>query len=162
PVVNAWSPVGTMSTVHSGPGAVRFGNDQVLVVGGDDGSGATATAELYDPSMSTWSSTGSMSVAREGFTTTLLPNGKVLVAGGEDTSGRILASAELYQLNQGSACAADGDCEAHHCVDGVCCNTACGGGVAADCQACAHALTGQPDGTCAPVLDGSSCDDGNA
>jgi hypothetical protein len=38
-------------------------------------------------------------------------------------------------------------CASGHCVDGVCCEQACGDA----CQACSLALTGAPDGTCAPV-----------
>lgn len=49
----------------------------------------------------------------------------------------------------GSACATASDCALGNCIDGVCCATAC-----ADCNACANALTGKADGTCAPVLTG--------
>jgi hypothetical protein len=50
----------------------------------------------------------------------------------------------------GAKCAADPDCALGHCVDGVCCASACTG-----CNACANSLTGQDDGTCAPVLVGT-------
>jgi hypothetical protein len=36
------------------------------------------------------------------------------------------------QLNNGSACGADGDCQTGHCVDSVCCDTPCNG----TCVAC--------------------------
>jgi photosystem II stability/assembly factor-like uncharacterized protein len=47
------------------------------------------------------------------------------------------------------------------CVDGVCCDTACGGGATDDCQACSVAAGGTTDGTCTPST-GNACDDGNA
>lgn len=46
------------------------------------------------------------------------------------------------------------------CVDGVCCDTSCGGGVTSDCQACSVAAGAATDGTCGPT-DGNACDDGN-
>jgi MYXO-CTERM domain-containing protein len=51
----------------------------------------------------------------------------------------------------GTACTADSDCESTFCVDGVCCDTECGGGVATDCQSCLGAMTGGADGTCGTV-----------
>jgi MYXO-CTERM domain-containing protein len=56
----------------------------------------------------------------------------------------------------GQPCTGSADCAGAHCVDGVCCNTACGGGVS-DCQACAAALGAVADGTCSPVRAGSVC-----
>ncbi len=44
----------------------------------------------------------------------------------------------------GSACSADPTCQSQHCVDGVCCDTACEG----QCQACDVASS---VGSCAPV-----------
>jgi hypothetical protein len=51
----------------------------------------------------------------------------------------------------GTACTVRSDCESTFCVDGLCCDTACGGGVASDCQSCLAAMTGGPDGTCGTV-----------
>ncbi|UJR78537.1 MYXO-CTERM sorting domain-containing protein [Sandaracinus amylolyticus] len=48
-------------------------------------------------------------------------------------------------------CTAAAHCPgARTCVDGVCCNDACGGG-AADCRACSVASGGATDGTCGPL-----------
>jgi N-acetylneuraminic acid mutarotase len=73
----------------------------VLVAGGSTSLGATASAELYDPSSGTWSATGSMSTSRAGHTATLLPNGKVLIAGGLNSIVPT-ASAELYDPSSGT------------------------------------------------------------
>lgn len=51
------------------------------------------------------------------------------------------------KTTQGAACATGTDCLTGDCVDGFCCNAACGG----LCQACSLAKTGQPNGTCATV-----------
>jgi large repetitive protein len=60
--------------------------------------------------------------------------------------GRFVTEASI-----GAACGADTECSSGHCVDGVCCDSACGGGVASDCEACS-VVTGAPtDGTCAPA-----------
>jgi hypothetical protein len=53
-------------------------------------------------------------------------------------------------LFDGEACTSGAQCGSGLCVDGVCCNNACGGG-AADCQACSIAAGGSADGTCGPL-----------
>ena len=62
---------------------------------------------------------------------------------------------------RGNSCVTDDDCHTGHCVDGVCCQTACGGGNPNDCVACSVAAGGSADGVCTPLADGTSCDDGN-
>ncbi|MBN4049545.1 hypothetical protein JYT86_00645 [bacterium AH-315-N03] len=57
----------------------------------------------------------------------------------------------------GASCAADADCSSGSCVDGVCCDTACGGGDLADCQACSIAAGASVDGTCAVAAGGTTC-----
>ncbi len=52
----------------------------------------------------------------------------------------------------GAGCGADSECRSGHCVDGVCCEAACGGGLDSDCQACSGAKgSTAPDGTCGIV-----------
>jgi hypothetical protein len=50
-------------------------------------------------------------------------------------------------LPNGAACTPSSSCASGHCVDGVCCATACAGGPG-DCQACSIAAGGTTDGTC--------------
>jgi hypothetical protein len=57
----------------------------------------------------------------------------------------------------GQACGAAKDCASGFCVDGVCCNSACGGGAGNDCQACAVAGGGNTDGICGAVSAGRVC-----
>ena len=96
-----WSATGSLGTARDDHTATLLPNGKVLVAGGENGSGALASAELYDPATGTWSATGSLATARDYHTATLLPNGKVLVAGGFNGSGD-LASAELYDPATGT------------------------------------------------------------
>jgi hypothetical protein len=67
----------------------------------------------------------------------------------------IESTAQALAAN-GTACATAGDCTSNFCVDGVCCDTACGGD-GADCQACSIATGGAVDGTCGPRTVGVAC-----
>ncbi|MHB8875501.1 MAG: MYXO-CTERM sorting domain-containing protein, partial [Myxococcaceae bacterium] len=59
------------------------------------------------------------------------------------------------------SCTTSAQCASGFCVDGVCCNVACGGG-STDCMACSVAAGAAVDGTCGPVPAGRGCSDGNA
>jgi hypothetical protein len=89
-------PVGQMATARANHAAVLLRTGKVLVVGGDDGAFAIASAELYDPLTGTWSSAGTMHDARRNPALVLLDDGKVLVAGGLGPTSPALASAEVY------------------------------------------------------------------
>ncbi len=65
----------------------------------------------------------------------------------------IVANFTSPLANNGDACTAGAECGSGFCVDGVCCNTACGGG-AADCQACN--LSGSA-GSCSPLPANTEC-----
>ncbi len=60
-------------------------------------------------------------------------------------------------VDEGTACAANSQCATGYCVDGVCCTSACGGGLAGDCMACSVAAGAAADGTCGPVAKGTTC-----
>ena len=49
------------------------------------------------------------------------------------------------------ACRSSAECAGRPCVDGMCCNTACGGGDPTDCQACSVSAGGPRDGVCGAV-----------
>lgn len=85
PLTQTFTATGSMASWRENFGSALLPNGKVLVAGGNPTTscaGATADAEIYDPSTSMWSSAGSMSVPRNKTTATLLPSGKVLVAGG--------------------------------------------------------------------------------
>ncbi len=57
----------------------------------------------------------------------------------------------VEDMPRGEACTQDAQCQSGNCVDGVCCESACGGGLATDCQACSVAAGGTEDGTCGAI-----------
>jgi hypothetical protein len=69
-------------------------NGTVLLAGGFNERGLTASAEIYDPSAGRFTPVNSMSTPRGGATATLLTNGDVLIAGGGDITAT--ATAEMY------------------------------------------------------------------
>jgi hypothetical protein len=93
---------GSMPSAPSGYTATLLGNGKVLLAGGFiQGTGALATAELYDPATGTFTATGTMETARSGHTATLLKDGTVLVAGGTDSNVEF-ATAELFDPTTGN------------------------------------------------------------
>ncbi len=76
--------------------ATLLKDGHVLIAGGLTATGASASAELYNPGTRTFSAVGNLSVARSLHTATLLPDGTVLIAGGMGIDDKELASAEIY------------------------------------------------------------------
>lgn len=98
-----------------------------------------------------------------------------------DRAGRVLVAFETYDASpsarakriaayvidwngmasgspNGASCSGVLDCASGNCVDGVCCNTACGFGAANDCQACSAAAGGTlADGMCGPAGPSVTC-----
>ncbi|HEY8428533.1 MAG TPA: FG-GAP repeat protein [Sandaracinaceae bacterium] len=90
-----------------------------------------------------------------GRSVALSADGRVALIGAflDDTSaGEDAGSARVFALRatNGSACESDDECVSGHCVDGVCCESECGGGLP-DCQACSVAAGGREDGACTPL-----------
>lgn len=83
--------------------------------------------------------------------------GKPDAAGGAD-----VGAAYVFHVKNanGDPCTSGRECTSTFCVDGVCCDTACGGSALTDCQACsaaAGATSSMPDGTCRPRRPGQLC-----
>ena len=96
--VEGYCESGSMNTARHNHILLLLPNGKVLITGGvvnADGTGALASAELYDPLAHTFTNVGPMNVARADHTVTLLPNGKALVAGGFNDAG-VVSSAELF------------------------------------------------------------------
>lgn len=72
-----------------------------------------------------------------------------------DRAGKVY----IYNLLKpgGAACAAGIQCKSGFCVDGVCCNNACGGGANDDCQACSAAMGSSTDGLCETLEKNAVC-----
>ncbi|MDC0674185.1 hypothetical protein [Nannocystis radixulma] len=62
------------------------------------------------------------------------------------SSAGLLVRFTQHELS--SPCADQADCKAGSCVDGVCCDTPCGGDVADDCQTCLLTEGAVADGVC--------------
>lgn len=142
---------GTMSQARAEFGlALLTKNGRVLAAGGWNDIDWLRTADLYDPSTNAWVPTKDMVAKRQQHTLTELTNGTALVVGGN-------TKPEIYTLDPaGAACASSSECETGHCVDGVCCDTACTG----SCQACTQTKKGSGiDGVCAVVAAGTDPDD---
>ena len=79
-------------------------------------------------------------------------------APGNDTS--FAASGAFYDFilrkTNGTACAAASECASDFCVDGVCCDSACGNGNDGDCMACSTAKGAAFNGTCGTTQAGAA------
>ncbi len=82
PGTNQWTQTGNLGTARAHPVAVTLASGKVLVAGGEDAYGPTATAEIYDPATGAWSPAPSMPGPRIGGAAAVLADGSVLVAGG--------------------------------------------------------------------------------
>jgi hypothetical protein len=157
PTTDTWKPGPSLATAVV-PNAATLLDDGTVLVDGGYATTAIANAERFDPESFTWLDAASMTVPRSSPATLLLGDGSVLVAGGFDDTFMTVASAERFTLvPQGGACTAPGECASRFCVEGVCCDTACGSD---PCHACAAADGATADGTCTP-LTGPACDDGD-
>ena len=105
PSTGTFSTTGTMTVPRVSHTATLLPDGRVLIAGGYSGvaggsfAGASATAELYDPSTGTFTSTGQMSTPRFWHSAALLKNGKVLIAGGYPFPP--VSSAEVYDPTTG-------------------------------------------------------------
>ncbi len=81
-----------------------------------------------------------------------------MVCPGGQTCLRLGACVSSLSPN-GAACATGATCGSGNCSSGVCCNTACSGN---SCQSCLQAVTGSPNGVCAPATAGTSCGGGSS
>jgi len=133
-------------------------SNRVLVAGGEPtfSMGASATAAILDGNAATAGAITNMKYQRAGHTATDLPNGSVLLAGGASCSSfgcTFPTTDELFQIGaKGTGCGFTAECASGlTCVDGVCCDTACG----SKCQACnepgslgtCKTISGVPRGT---------------
>ncbi len=101
---HGFQATGNMTTAREYHTATLLNNGKVLIAGGNDGTNALATAEIFDPATGIFTPTaGPMTTPRSSHTATLLANGpaatngKVLIAGGD-----LAHSAELFDPATGT------------------------------------------------------------
>lgn len=84
-----WSAADLLNTPRWYPQASLLPDGRVLMTGGQNGSGAVAACELYDPVANTWTATGSLNNARFTHGQATLPDGRVIVHGGFDGTNNV-------------------------------------------------------------------------
>ena len=130
------------------------------------GAAVAGAARVFVRDGTTWSEaavfepTGAASGDAFGAAIAISGDGRRGVVGAPNDDAPLTDSgaARAFALgaNEGAVCTADIDCGSGYCVDGVCCESSCGGGVA-DCEACSRALHGMTDGRCLPAIPGTVC-----
>ncbi len=163
---SAWAQQAEL-TASDGAPYDQFGWSVALLAGtaliGSPGRQVGANADqgaayLFTQSGTTWAQQAELT-AGDGAANDELGT-SVLLASGEALVGANLASnmgaAYLFASGTPGTCTQDASCPTSHCVDGVCCDTACAGA----CQSCLGAKTGGVDGTCGAVTDGTACSGG--
>lgn len=90
-------------------------------------------------------------------------DGNVVVVGAPLDSGadRFAGAVHAFGLEEriaaGQPCDTDDGCASRHCADGVCCDTACGGGRLDDCVACSVEAGSEKDGVCTVLAEAWVC-----
>lgn len=138
-----WGQVGRLSAAGSGEfgwSVSMFSNSRAVVGGYLTAGGGAA----YVFSSDNWSAldrtlTASNAQSGDGFGWKVAIASDVILVGArfEDSGGSNAGATYVFQekLENGDDCSTGFDCVSGNCVDGVCCNTACGSGVD-DCQVC--------------------------
>ncbi len=154
-VQGTWSAGGTFPFTATDGRATQTPEGGVLYTGGcgpgfTDECATPVGPALYFALDGTFSTAETVGTARGKHQALRLEDGRVLVMGGQNgfVGNSALSDTRLFAFSPaGEPCALDTNCLSEHCVDGVCCDTACD----ELCEACLFALTGAPDGTCAPI-----------
>lgn len=152
PTANTWTANAALNASRSSPVVALLQGGKVVVT-------SLYSAEIIDPVASTSTPTASPTMTHANGVAVTLSSGKVLAVGGTDSV--TMSGAELLAaIDRTFACASDIECISGHCVDGVCCNTACTGAcnacdVAGSVGTCTAVASGAPHGThpsCSPYL----------
>lgn len=102
PPHGVWRAAGTMARQRVNHTATLLPNGTVLVVGGEDSSGADSNAiEIYSPNTNTWSEARGSIAAHTYQVAASLANGDVLIAGGLVAGFSVLSFTELYNPRTG-------------------------------------------------------------
>ena len=83
--------------------------------------------------------------------------GATVIEGGQGP--QVLASDTWHYYPPLTTCSVDEQCSTGFCVDGYCCDSACGYGNPYDCLVCSKDLGGLFNGTCSALPQGLTCSD---
>lgn len=145
--------------------SVALSNTLALVGASLDGGGS---AYVFERAGAAWTQKAHLSpsgtAAFDLFGVSVALSGQSAIVGAHGHDLPTLNSGAAYafavQRETGEACLGGAECLSGHCVDSVCCESACGGGATDDCSACSVAQGSSADGLCTPTTS-TSCDDGN-
>ena len=141
--------------------SVAISGDRIVVgdVGDDHEGFNTGSAYVFARGEEVWSERSKL-VAHDaaagaffGSAVAISGNTAIVSAQWDDIRGEDYGSVYVFRegLETGDACTEPSECHSHQCVDGVCCDTACGDGLPTDCQACSVALGAAENGNCGPL-----------
>jgi hypothetical protein len=141
------------SSNGDGGGVVLHGDRMLISATG--GNASKGEAYLFERSGGVWSETQRFVASDANVDDRLgcsgdFSNDMILMGSVGPGTGRGKVYA-FFHGSEGDPCTTGAPCATGHCVDGVCCNTACGGGDTADCMACSIKTGAAADGTCGPT-----------
>jgi len=100
-VLAQWRNIPPMKYARGEHRVIRLRNGNIMVIGGQNGSSALSSCEIYSPVTNTWSSAASLNIARYRFGIGMLSNGDILVAGGlTDCGTATTATTEIYRVSE--------------------------------------------------------------
>ncbi|MDB4994718.1 MAG: Fibronectin type domain protein [Myxococcaceae bacterium] len=175
-VVYTYTRVGTTWTATPSPlvatdttGGDRFGS-RVALDGERLGVAGSAKAYVFTKNASgAWEGLRLMPSdpgAFDGFGSAMAVSGDTVLVGAgfklatSDAGAANYAGAAYayrFALPEGDPCTTANACLSGFCVDGVCCDTACGAGSQQDCQACSVTTGAAKNGTCSPAAPSIMC-----
>ncbi|HRI65111.1 MAG TPA: hypothetical protein PK156_12770 [Polyangium sp.] len=147
-------------------GSVALSGDTALVGAVYDDVGANihqGSGYVFTRSGGVWTAqqklTASDGAEYDDFGVSVALDGNTALVGAHQND--IAANFEFHEgaayVFQVGTCVANSECTSGFCVDGVCCDTACGGSDTTDCQACTIAAGGMTNGTCSAASPGVVC-----
>ncbi len=90
----------------------------------------------------------------DSVTDTFTDESKIASKSNITVSGGQVRLSACGDSGNGTACTLGSECCSNNCIDGYCCNSACGG----TCQACVFSKTGSATGTCANITSNTDPD----